>query len=358
MPPVRTVTTGQKVALLVLSPVLFVVLAVYAVAASPFILSGRLSAQPESAKVEPVLSADEASTRKGRYTRNSRGLWLYQRAWLPSSAPVGVVFVVHGLAEHISRNGYEELGRRLTAAGYAVHGMDAIGHGRSSGLRCYLQSWSELWEDELAFIRSFDSTYSKDTPRFLFGHSLGGLISLHVAVRYSQQRSASDWQFSGYVFSAAAAAADPKIATPLNIFLARIAAVLAPKMQIDGIDPVCISRNAAAVQAIRDDPLFYHEGVRARLASEVLNAQRWLKEGGSDGSSPLSLLTAPTLCVHGAADVVVPPACSSFVHERIGSADKELRFYPRGYHEMFEDPDCDLFYNDILAFIKRRTGST
>ena len=170
LPPVRTVTTGQKVGLLLVSPFLLVVLAVYAVVASPFILSGRLSAQPESAKIEPALSADEASTRKGRYTRNSRGLWLYQRAWLPSSPPVGVVFMVHGLAEHISRNGYEELGRRLTAAGYAVHGMDAVGHGRSSGLRCYLQSWSELWEDELFFIKSFDAVYSKDTPRFLFGH--------------------------------------------------------------------------------------------------------------------------------------------------------------------------------------------
>ena len=139
--------------------------------------------------------------------------------------------------------------------------------------------------------------------------------------------------------------------------LARIAAVLAPKLQIDGIDPVCISRNPAAVQAIRDDPLFYHDGVRARLASEVLNAQRWLKEGGSNGSSPLSLLTAPILCVHGAADVVVPPACSTFVHEQVGSADKQLRVYPRAYHELFEDPDCEVFFSDILAFIMSRTGT-
>lgn len=49
--------------------------------------------------------------------------------WEPETAPVGVVQLSHGVAEHIGR--YEPLARFLTEHGFAVAGHDHLGHGAS-----------------------------------------------------------------------------------------------------------------------------------------------------------------------------------------------------------------------------------
>ena len=59
-------------------------------------------------------------------------------AWVPEGvpreggllAPRGVVQLVHGMAEHITR--YDEFARFLADAGFVVAGHDQIGHGESS----------------------------------------------------------------------------------------------------------------------------------------------------------------------------------------------------------------------------------
>ena len=355
VPPVREVTKPQLFCLLLLSPLLFLVAVLWFIVASPCILSGYCAAQPRSerSRPQPPLSADEESAQLSSYRRNPRGLWMFTRAWLPpSGVPVrAVVFIVHGLAEHISRPGWEELARRMAAEGYAVHGMDAQGHGRSAGLRGYVERWDDLVDDELDFIRSFNRAYPADMPRVLFGHSLGGLLALHVALRYRAEHSPADaWAFSMLILSAPAAQADPKVATPLNKFLARVGSVLAPKQRVDTLDPGVLSRNQKAVEVFRNDPLVDHDGLRARFAREILRGQNVVR--GVGDKTPLSSLAMPVMCLHGTADVVVPVSASRFVHEHVGSGTKRLCLYERAYHELFEDRDRDMFFNDILHFIR------
>ena len=348
LPPVsavREVTSCQLFLLLLLSPLLVLLVALYFLIACPFILSGYCSRQPPSALVKPPLSpADESLL--SSYRRSRRGLWLFQRSWLPppSTPPRAVVFVVHGLAEHISRPGYEELARRLTAQGYAVHGMDAQGHGRSSGERCYARRWAEVVDDEVDFIAAFNDVYPPTLPRVLFGHSLGGLIALHVLLR-GERQPLGDWQWAAVVLSAPAAIGDPKVVTPLNVFLARVGSFLAPKARVDKLDVAILSRNKEAVEVNRRDELIDHEGLRARFGREILRAQDEVKERGLKG------VRMPVLALHGGGDVLVPKASSVWVYEAVGSAQKRLCVYDKGYHEMFEDPEKDKFYDDILAFI-------
>ena len=348
VPPVRQLTTPQVLLLLCLSPLLLLLVLLYTLLALPCLLSGRCSQQPRSATVQPTLTPDEEREDLAAYRRSSAGLWLYQRAWLPSpSTPLrGVVFLVHGLAEHIGRNGYLELASRLTAAGYAVHGMDAQGHGRSTGERCYVRRWRHLVDDEVEFVRSFNATYSPTTPRVLFGHSLGGLVALHVVLRLHRDHP-DDWRFAALVLSAPAAQADPKVATPFNVFLARVGSLLAPKMRVDALDPVVLSRSAEAVAAFRADEWVDHGGLRARFGREILRGQGEVRREGR----LKEIREEAVLVLHGTADVVVPVASSRWVYEAVGSMKKRLCLYDKGYHEMFEDRDKDKFYDDILAFI-------
>ena len=170
LPKPPTISTAQLVLLFLLLPLILVLALLYAICASPFLLSGYCAGQPSSATRQPPLSDTEQSSRHARYIRNSRGMWLYTRQWLPDSEVRGVVFVMHGINEHISRPGYEELAQRLVTAGYAVHAMDNTGHGLSTGVRAYTERWHCLVDDQLLFIRSFDSHYHSSTPRFIVAH--------------------------------------------------------------------------------------------------------------------------------------------------------------------------------------------
>ena len=163
-------TTVQLLLVALLSPLLLLLVLLYALCASPCLLSGYCAGQPSSGRTQPPLSDSDRSSRHASYLRNSRGLWLYTRAWLPSAEPLGVVFVLHGLGEHISRPGYEELAQRLVVAGYAVHAMDNAGHGLSTGVRSYTERWHWYVDDQLQFIRSLDSTYHNSKPRFIVAH--------------------------------------------------------------------------------------------------------------------------------------------------------------------------------------------
>ena len=59
------------------------------------------------------------------------GTYLFQWCWqINQNVPLkGIVFLFHGLHEHIGR--YEIIANKLTDKGFVVHGIDLHGHGRS-----------------------------------------------------------------------------------------------------------------------------------------------------------------------------------------------------------------------------------
>ncbi|NNE36503.1 MAG: alpha/beta hydrolase, partial [Rhodothermales bacterium] len=65
----------------------------------------------------------------------SGGIDLYYAEW-SVEAPKAVVFLIHGLADHLGRA--ERLIDRLVSARYAVVGLDLRGHGKSGGARAYV----------------------------------------------------------------------------------------------------------------------------------------------------------------------------------------------------------------------------
>jgi len=65
------------------------------------------------------------------FFRGVRGGKNYYQCWLPESPPKAVLLLVHGLAEHSGH--YANLIGYLIPRGYAVYGMDHVGHGKSGG---------------------------------------------------------------------------------------------------------------------------------------------------------------------------------------------------------------------------------
>ena len=75
------------------------------------------------------------------FFKGVRGANIFFQGWLPESEPRAVLLVVHGLAEHSGR--YGNLVNHFVPLGYAVHGIDHLGHGKSDGTRVYVKRFDD-----------------------------------------------------------------------------------------------------------------------------------------------------------------------------------------------------------------------
>lgn len=107
--------------------------------------------------------------------------------------PIGIVQLVHGMAEHIER--YEHLARYLVKQGFLVCAEDHIGHGHSARTRDEL-GHMPLREGKEILIEDVHTLYCKahrrypDIPYIMYGHSMGSLITRCYIERYGEDLSA------------------------------------------------------------------------------------------------------------------------------------------------------------------------
>lgn len=248
------------------------------------------------------------------------GVPLHGQVWETERAPRGVVCLVHGLGEHSGRYGH--VGVALKAAGYALLATDLRGHGRSGGPRGHTPSYDALLEDVGLLLGEAARRYPA-TPRFLYGHSLGGTLVLHYALR---RRSV----ITGVVASAPLL----RTGTPpaaWKPWLGNLLYDLWPSFAMsNGLERPALSRDSAVVRAYNEDPLV-HDRVSARLGIGMLRAGEWCLQHASEFPLPLLLLQA-------AADRIVSPRAS----EEFAAAAHEhctLRLWEGLYHELHNEPE-------------------
>ncbi|MEG0778345.1 MAG: alpha/beta hydrolase [Oscillospiraceae bacterium] len=112
---------------------------------------------------------------------------IYVREWLPDGAPIGVVQICHGVAEHIIR--YDAFARFLASNGYVVAGTDHLGHGKSAATADDLGYFGEHggWELVVGDIRKLQERLKEQyqgIPLFMFGHSMGSFLTRTYIIRY------------------------------------------------------------------------------------------------------------------------------------------------------------------------------
>ena len=73
------------------------------------------------------------------------GLEMYYQGWLPDYKPKAVLLVVHGLGEHSGR--YGNLVNHFVPAGCGVYGYDQRGHGKSDGVKGYVNRFADFSDD-------------------------------------------------------------------------------------------------------------------------------------------------------------------------------------------------------------------
>jgi acylglycerol lipase len=249
------------------------------------------------------------------------GIEIYWQAWIPDTVRAAAI-LCHGLGEHSGR--YEHVAAALKQHDIAAFALDHRGHGRSGGKRGHINTFSEYLGDLDAFRRQIDERFG-DQPRFLIGHSMGGLI----AATYAESHGAG---LAGLILSSAALRVDVD-APAIKLALGRLFSKLLPGTTMsNGLDPNFVSRDPAVVAAYIADPLV-HDRVSARWFTEFTAAIEAVQAHAGD-------ITIPVLVMQSSADRLVSPRGAQEFHDRLTVASKTLKSWDGFYHEMFNElPD-------------------
>ncbi|GAA0527629.1 monoacylglycerol lipase [Saccharopolyspora subtropica] len=256
----------------------------------------------------------------------------YWQGWTIEN-PVAAVVLVHGVHEHSGR--YRHVAERLVAAGYAVYAVDHPGHGRSPGTRGNIGSMAAA-VDGVALLARLARQRHDGLPLFVYGHSLGGLISLQYLTGAPAER------ISGAVISAPAL--QTVAASTVQKLAAPVVSRLLPNLGVLSLDADAISRDPEVVRAYRTDPLNHNGRIRARTGTEMMRAINAMPQR-------LASLRLPLLVLHGGADRLMPPAASELVRAHAASADLTVTIYEGLYHEPHNEPEQDRVLGDVVAWL-------
>ena len=252
----------------------------------------------------------------------------------------GVVQIIHGFGEHIDM--YADLAAFLTANGYhcVIHDQRGFGEmpekteAKALLSRGVIADYSYFLKDA-ATVRSAAMLWYPELPIFLYGHSMGGNISISILRSrpddYKKAILETPWlrlfnqpyRFVSFIANK----------------LGKISHKLAVTSKINISD---ITRDLEIVNKISLDKL-YHNRISLRLFSQITITGKRLLYGEVS-------LSTPTLILCGGQDkIVCPKAIRSFSKRAKG--DIQLKDYPDGYHALRSDTIKAAVLNDVLSFL-------
>jgi alpha-beta hydrolase superfamily lysophospholipase len=261
---------------------------------------------------------------------------LHLCGWGVDGPERGRLVAVHGIGGHGGQ--FRGLAEGLAPRGWTVWAPDLPGHGHAPGPRGWVADWSELGQAVGAALDG-GREGNRSLPQVLLGHSLGGAVCLDLVLRVPAAAAG----LRGLVLCNPAL--DAAGIAPWRVLLARLLSRLWPQLTLDlGIDRSTSSRDAAAVERLRRDPL-RHSRCSTRLGAGFLATAAQLQSRAPE-------LQLPLLVLQSGDDPVTAPATAERFFRAAGSADKTWCLYPESRHELFDDLDRGAVMADLGAWLE------
>jgi len=246
------------------------------------------------------------------------------------------LLIVHGFGEHIGR--YSTMIEELSSLSLNIFAYDRRGEGQSTGRRAYIHHM----DDQVSDLKSLKAKLIPNKlPTFLYGHSLGGLISTKYVI------DNPDHGLAGLLLSGALLKVDDDISPLLQKISGLVAAIL-PTLPTVRVDTALLSRSPWVQSAYQQDPLVYHGGTPARTGHQILQATAYVQ-------SRFHNVSLPVLITHGGADKLADPAGSRMMHSKVSSGDNTLKVFEGLYHEVMHEPERSQFINLMKTWLADRT---
>lgn len=295
---------------------------------------------------------------------------LHAVRYLPAGEPVGVLQIVHGMAEYVER--YEEFALFMAENGFVVTGEDHLGHGGSVpagetyGYFCQQDPATVVVRD-VHRLKKMTQEKFPGLPYVILGHSMGSMILRNYLCRYGSG-------ISGAVVMGTAT--QPGAAVVAGKILAALQAVfMGPRHKSGLLNKIAfgaynnrissprtandwLSQNEENVTRYEADPLcgfcFTVNGFQTLF--ELISR---MQKPGNIAGIPKKL---PLFLVAGEEDPVgsygkgVKQAADAL--KNAGLTDLEMKLYPGDRHEILNEDDRQQVMEDILNWIKRAVLNT
>ena len=127
--------------------------------------------------------------------------------WETEKEPVGVLQIVHGMAEYIDR--YDNFAKYMTEHGFNVIGHDHMGHGYSvSDERDYgffaEENGDKIIIEDMHSVTQYAKEKWEELPNFILGHSMGSFCLRQYLTKYSNDVFGAIIMGTGWIPSAVA----------------------------------------------------------------------------------------------------------------------------------------------------------
>jgi len=261
---------------------------------------------------------------------------IFAQGWEPDARPAkAVACLVHGLGEHTSR--YSHVAEAFCSQGYALFGADLRGHGRSGGARGHISSIEDFMQDIDVLFQQARARFA-GLPMILYGHSLGGVLVLHYALKRKPDVKG--------VIATSAGLHNELENQPLKVMAAKVLGALMPGVAIpSGLDTKTISRDEKVVQAYINDPLV-HDRISLGFGRIMLGVTQWTLQHAAEFPLPLLLL-------HGRGDTLAFSSSSiEFAASLKGNAT--LMLWDGAYHELHNEPEQAEVFKTMTIWMDAR----
>lgn len=127
--------------------------------------------------------------------------------WETEKEPIGVLQIVHGMAEYIDR--YDNFAKYMTEHGFNVIGHDHLGHGHSvSDEHDYgffaEENGDKIIIEDMHSVTQYAREKWEELPNFILGHSMGSFCLRQYLTKYSNDVFGAIIMGTGWIPSAAA----------------------------------------------------------------------------------------------------------------------------------------------------------
>ncbi len=266
------------------------------------------------------------------------GKILFTQNW-PADECKATLVLIHGIFEHSGR--YDEYAKTLASRGIEVRSFDLRGHGQSDGTKGYFERFQFLIDDAVVFVEEVinDSPF----PVFILGHSLGGLIACHLALRIQEK-------ITGLVLSSPAVRLALKI-PPFMLRLSDKLSELVPKFGLLPGNPSLISSDAEEVERYKSDPHNFRGRAPTRVGAETIAAMKSLQPR-------LSEIEIPFLVYHSKSDMITDYRGSEMLYMQASSKDKAIKLFEGTRHESHYESIRFEVFDLVSQWILDRSAST
>ena len=273
-----------------------------------------------------------------KFFKNSAGDKIFSKYWIPEEGSVkGLVFIIHGFAEHCQR--YDSFAKDLNSQGLMVFSHDHVLHGENPGY-FEITNYQQFIDDAKQHATLMKEKHP-DLPMFLFGHSMGGCVSLFLV-------KDNPTLFNGLILSSPYLAPSAEF-TPFKVAVAKRLYTWLPRLPIGRLDPNQISSDKDQVKKYIDDPLIYSGRVNLQTALQLYNMV-------TEVQSCFELISLPFLVLHGVADEVALISFSRNLIESSPSTDKFKVEFEGAKHELLHERDDipETFAANVKLWINKR----